>query len=100
MALNKSDWVSKGNFTTTLTNKNGRDSWPLTMGTFALVPRVSGNSAQAQQTLRFFVWAFTHGDSLVLKQNFVRLPDRVQAAAFRAISGVRDSAGNNIGMSL
>jgi phosphate transport system substrate-binding protein len=99
-ALKNSDWVRNGNFTTTLTNKQGRDSWPLTMGTFAVVPKISDNVEQTQRALRFFVWAFTHGDLLVQKQNFVRLPDRVQAAAFRAISSIKDKAGKNIGMSL
>ncbi len=97
-ALNNSDWVSSGVFTSTLTNKPGKGSWPLTMGTFALVPQVSDQPEQTRRALRFFVWAFTHGDELVQKHNFVRLPDRVQAAAFRAISGVSDKAGNNIGM--
>jgi phosphate transport system substrate-binding protein len=70
------------------------------MGTFAVVPKISDNAEQTQRALRFFVWAFTHGDLLVQKQNFVRLPDRVQAAAFRAISSIKDKAGKNIGMSL
>lgn len=99
-ALNNSEWVSRGLFTATLTNKPGKGSWPLTMGTFAVVPQVADKPEQTQRALRFFVWAFTHGDELVQKQNFVRLPDRVQAAAFRTISGVRDKAGNNIGLAL
>lgn len=99
-ALMNSEWSSKGVFNTTLTNKPGKGSWPLTMGTFALVPQVTENPEQTRRALKFFLWAFTHGDALVHKQNFVRLPDRVQAAAFRAISGVKDKAGNNIGMAL
>lgn len=99
-ALNNSEWASKGLFTSTLTNRPGKGAWPLTMGTFAVVPQVADKPEQTQRALRFFVWAFTHGDDLVQKHNFVRLPDRVQAAAFRTISGVKDKAGNNIGMAL
>ena len=70
------------------------------MGTFALVPKVADQPAQTLSALRFFVWAFLNGDALVQESNFVRLPDRVQAAAFKAITSVRDKAGNAIAMGL
>jgi len=99
-ALTASDWVRSGNFTTTLTDMPGRGVWPITMGTFALVPQVSAKPAETVQGLKFFVWSFLHGDELVQQNNFVRLPNRVQAAAFRIIASVRDQAGNQIGMQL
>jgi phosphate transport system substrate-binding protein len=99
-ALTSSDWVSTGSFTSTLTNKPGKASWPITMGTFVLVPKVTDQISQTLPALRFFVWSFLNGDSLVQENNFVRLPDRVQAAAFKAITSVKDKAGNPIGMSL
>jgi phosphate transport system substrate-binding protein len=99
-ALTNSEWASKGTFTTTLTNKAGKGSWPVTMGTFALVTRVTDKPEQTQRALKFFVWALMSGDALVQESNFVRLPDRVQASVFKAITAVKDKAGNPIGMSL
>ena len=99
-ALAASDWVSSGNFTTTLTNKPGRNVWPITMGTFALVPLVTDKPQETLPALKFFAWSFLHGDLLVQEHNFVRLPNRVQAAAFKIISSVKDQAGNQIGMQL
>jgi phosphate transport system substrate-binding protein len=99
-ALQESEWVSTGSFTSTLTQRPGKFSWPVTMGTFALVPKVTEQPAQTLAALRFFTWAFLNGDALVKESNFVRLPDRVQAAAFKAISSVRDKSGNAIGMGL
>lgn len=99
-ALGGSDWVRSGNFTSTLTDMPGRGVWPITMGTFALVPQVTAKPHETAQALGFFVWSFLHGDELVQQNNFVRLPNRVQAAAFRIISSVRDQAGNQIGMQL
>jgi phosphate transport system substrate-binding protein len=99
-ALANSDWVSKGTFSTTLTAKAGKSTWPITMGTFIIVPRVSEKPEQTQAALKFFVWAFNHGDALVQQASFVRLPDRVQAAAFKAISGVRAKSGKAIGFSV
>jgi phosphate transport system substrate-binding protein len=98
-SLANSDWVSKGTFSTTLTAMAGKGTWPITMGTFIIVPRVSEKPGQTQAALKFFVWAFNHGDALVQQASFVRLPDRVQAAAFKAISGVRAKSGEAIGFS-
>jgi phosphate transport system substrate-binding protein len=99
-ALSNSDWVSTGSFASTLTNRPGKASWPITMGTFVLVPRVTEQVGQTLSALRFFVWSFLNGDALVQENNFVRLPDRVQASAFKAITSIKDKAGNPIGMSL
>ncbi len=97
-ALAASDWMRTGNFTTTLTNMPGRGVWPITMGTFAMVPLVADKPQETLPALKFFAWSFLHGDELVQQSNFVRLPTRVQAAAFKIIASVKDQAGNPIGM--
>jgi len=70
------------------------------MSAFVLLPRSSDKPEQTQAALKFFVWAFNHGDSLVQEASFVRLPDRVQAAAFKAIISGHDKAGRPLGMAL
>jgi phosphate transport system substrate-binding protein len=97
-ALASSDWSGKGSFTGTLTAQHGKASWPITMGTFILVPRVTDKPEQTQAALKFFVWAFNHGDALVREASFVRLPDRVQATAFKAITSIKDKSGKPIGL--
>jgi phosphate transport system substrate-binding protein len=99
-AVSNSDWVSTGSFTSTLTNRPGKATWPITMGTFVLVPKVTEQITQTLPALRFFVWSFLNGDALVQESNFVRLPDRVQAAAFKSITSIKDKAGNPVGMGL
>jgi len=96
-ALLASEWASKGAFGTTLTQMPGKSSWPITMGTYVLVPKVTDKPEATQRALKFFAWSFTHGDALVQESSFVRLPDRVQALAYRAISSVRDKSGAAIG---
>lgn len=93
-----SEWVSKGTFTTTLTNQHGKDAWPIVMGIFVVMPKVADKPEQSLSALKFFVWAFLKGDMLVQANNFVRLPDRVQASAFKVISSVQDKEGQSIGM--
>ncbi|MES2949487.1 MAG: phosphate ABC transporter substrate-binding protein PstS [Pseudomonadota bacterium] len=99
-ALRASDWSIKGQFVGTLTAIDGTNCWPITMGTFALVPTVADKPEAALKALQFFVWAFLNGDALVQDNNFVRLPDRVQALAFKAISGIKDKNGQSIGAGL
>jgi phosphate transport system substrate-binding protein len=99
-ALLASDWSVKGQFVSTLTSIEGKNCWPITMGTFALVPTVAEKPESTLKALKFFVWSFLNGDALVQESNFVRLPDRVQAIAFKAISGIKDKSGMAIGAGL
>ena len=99
-ALTNSEWVGKGSFTATLTNQPGKGTWPLVMGTFVVLPRVTEKPEQTLPALKFFVWAFLNGDTLVQENNFVRLPDRVQSTAFKTIASIKDKSGNLIGIDL
>lgn len=98
IALLHSEWATTGAYSETLTHKSGRGAWPITMGTFILVPKMAQNPERTLAALRFFAWAFLNGDTLVQENNFVRLPDHVQAAAFKTMTLVRDRSGAPIGM--
>lgn len=63
------------------------------MGTFALFPKNTEHPVETARALEFFVWAFMNGDKLVQKNNFVRLPDRIQSLAYKTISSVKDKSG-------
>ena len=99
-AMNHSDWVARGDFTAMLTNQPGRGAWPITMGTFALLPRVTNTPESTSAALRFLIWSFMRGDQLVQQNSFVRLPSRVQAAAYKAMASVHDSEGRQIGLQI
>lgn len=96
-ALMQSTWLGQGDFTRTLTNIPGRGCWPITMGTFIVMPRIASDPARAQAAIRFFTWAFMSGDELANRVNFVRLPDTIQAKAYRALADIRDKQGMPIG---
>jgi phosphate transport system substrate-binding protein len=99
-AMQNSEWNSKGTFSSTLTNIPGKGAWPITMGTFVLVPQIAKNPEQTTAVLQFFVWAFMNGDALVQQNNFVRLPDRMQSLAFKAIASVREPSGKTLNLRL
>ena len=96
-ALRNSEWVRTGRFSASLTLLPGKGVWPITMGTFALVPQTARDPVATLRVLKFFAWSFMHGDELVKLNQFVRIPDRIQAAAFKAISNIRDSHGAYLG---
>jgi phosphate transport system substrate-binding protein len=97
-ALHASAWFSRGDFHAPLVNLPGKDSWPITMGSFILVSQLSDKPVEAAQMLRFFIWALLKGDQVVNGMSFVRLPDRIQSHAFKALSSVRDRQGKTLGL--
>lgn len=97
-ALRASAWFERGDFHASLTNVQGEDSWPITMGSFVLVPKLSDKSVETAQALRFFVWALFKGDQVVEGMSFVRLPDKIQSLAFKALSSVTDRQGKPLGL--
>jgi phosphate transport system substrate-binding protein len=99
-ALLNSDWATKGVFNGTLTQKTGKGVWPITMGTFVVMPQVVDQLDKINPTVNFFTWALLKGDAAVQDSNFVRLPDRVQGLAFKALASIRDKAGNRVAVKL
>jgi phosphate transport system substrate-binding protein len=96
-AVRASDWYTKGDFKRGLNNMPGAASWPITMGTFAILPHVSTTPDNTVAALRFLTWGYLNGDNLAKQANFVPLPERVQAKAYAEISKIVDGSGNPLG---
>ena len=93
VALNGSGWRSNGSFEESLANRPGVQTWPITAGTFIVLPQMSKNPANTIAMLKFFSWAFMKGDHLADGSDFVALPDVVQARIFVELLKVTDSKG-------
>ncbi|MFZ6751623.1 phosphate ABC transporter substrate-binding protein PstS [Undibacterium sp. Ren11W] len=98
-ALNASTWKSLGTFDEMLTDKPGNNAWPITMGTFVIMQQSSANPEKATTTLKFYTWAFMSGDQFVNSVDLVRLPDQVQARAFKEMTKVTDANGKPLAWS-
>jgi phosphate transport system substrate-binding protein len=98
-ALNHSAWKTQGNFNDMLTAKEGSNSWPITMGTFIIMPRVTSNNDQTIAALKFFSWGFMQGDRYVNNLDFVHLPDSIQAKIFSQMMTITDTHGNHLNWS-
>lgn len=92
-ALSNSDWKTRGSFDEMLTDKSGVESWPITAGTFVIIPKVANDPEKAIATLKFFSWAFLNGDNIARKVGSVRLTDSLQAKVYTLLTTVTDKSG-------
>lgn len=99
-ALNNSSWKTKASFEEMLTDQAGAGSWPITMGTFVIVPQTANDANATIAALKFFTWAFMKGDELVNGADFVRLPDRVQARIYNELTKITDRDGKPLQWSM
>ncbi len=77
-AASKATWTMGTNFYTpgNLLFADGDRSWPLTVGTMILLPREKKSTNK--KVIRFFDWAYKHGDAIAEKLGYVPLPSSVK----------------------
>lgn len=92
-ALANSGWEKTGNFEEMLTDKAGPGSWPITGGTYVIVPNVTAHPERTTAVTAFFTWAFMEGDAIANSLDYIRLPDRVQARVVHEIGSIMNTKG-------
>ena len=85
------DWTKS--FYQILTDKPGKDSWPITGATFILLHKVQDKPVQGATTLKFFEWAFKNGDQAADSLDYVPLPASVKAIVEKSWGEIRDASG-------
>ncbi|MBL0010031.1 MAG: phosphate ABC transporter substrate-binding protein PstS [Nitrosomonas sp.] len=76
-AAANTQWDKAPGFYEILTNKPGENSWPITGATFILMHKSQEKPIQASAVLKFFEWAYAHGDEMALELDYIPLPDSV-----------------------
>lgn len=99
-ALVNSSWMTRASYEDMLTDRPGAASWPITSGTFVLVPQASSNPEKTIAAIKFFTWGFLHGDAVIGKTDYVRLPENVQARIFAELTAITDAGGAPLKWSL
>jgi phosphate transport system substrate-binding protein len=77
-AAANADW-SAANFAANLIDTHGDASWPIVTPTFILLPKAPKDDERALNVIKFFDWAFTHGDAMAAELEYVPLPASVKA---------------------
>ncbi|SDC57684.1 phosphate ABC transporter substrate-binding protein PstS [Paraburkholderia lycopersici] len=62
-----------------LTNQPGKDAWPVMGATYVLLQATPDKPAHTEETLKFFEWAFTHGEPTTQALDYIPLPSAVVA---------------------
>ncbi len=76
-AAANADWANAPGFNLMLTQQPGAKSWPITGATFILVYKNQEKPEVAQQVLKFFDWAYHHGDKMADELHYVPMPASV-----------------------
>lgn len=95
MAAANSNWPINGN-DGSLILQAGANSWPITCASYVVIRQVAQQSPKTNATMNFFTWVLMSGDKYTLSADFVRLPDRLQARAFKEMTTVVNSQGQVI----
>src|SRR5262249_2865913 len=93
-------WFGSGDFFAELNDGRGAKTWPLTMGTYVAVPRVSDTEGRTERARRFVTWAYLHADALARQAKFVPLPAKARANASREIARIASRNGEPVGAKL
>ncbi|MFY9514178.1 MAG: phosphate ABC transporter substrate-binding protein PstS [Rubrivivax sp.] len=89
------DWTRT--FAQDLTDKPGKDAWPITSTTFILMYKVQDKPVNATNTLKFFDWAYANGDKMADDLDYVPLPASVKDLVRKQwAEHLKDGAGKPI----
>lgn len=88
------DWSKS--FSQDLTDKAGKDSWPLTSTTFIIMYKSPEKPANSAAALKFFEWAYASGDNMAADLEYVPLPASVKDLIRKQWGEVKDASGKSI----
>ena len=86
-------WDVSNGLDVILTDQSGPTSWPLSMASFALVHRVTGNPERTRETLKYFKYSLRYGGLKAVQYDYVPLPDTVKAVVRSSWSSIVDEKG-------
>jgi phosphate transport system substrate-binding protein len=90
------DWSRS--FYQVLTDQPGKDAWPLTGATFILMHEVQDKPGQAAAALKFFDWAYAHGDKAAADLDYVALPEDLKRMIRTKWASLKDTAGKPVAL--
>lgn len=89
------DWAKT--FAQDLTDKPGKDSWPITGATYIIMYKLAEKPEASSTALKFFEWAYQNGDKSAEDLEFVPLPASVKDLVRKQwTSQLKDAAGKPI----
>ena len=76
-AAANADWKSQPGYGVLLANQPGDATWPITAPTWILLYKTPKDPTPTREALKFFAWAYQHGDKMAEELHYVPMPDTV-----------------------
>ena len=92
-AVANADWAAAPAFYALLAHQGGKQTWPITGATFALIYKQQQRRLTAIEMLRFFDWAYGAGAKLADELQYVPMPKEVAQMIESAWAQVTDAQG-------
>ena len=77
-AAKNANWDPKKDFYEVLTWQPGKNAYPITGATFALLAKDEKRKEINKKVVQFFDWAFKKGDKMAIELHYVPLPEKVK----------------------
>jgi phosphate transport system substrate-binding protein len=91
------DWKNAPGFYQIITNSPGKDSWPIAASSFILLHTAQDKPQNAAEVMKFFDWAFKHGQKSAEELDYVALPPALVAQIETAWkTQVKDASGKPV----
>jgi phosphate transport system substrate-binding protein len=96
-AAANADWVKAPGFGVVLTDQAGKNAWPITGVTYAIVHKSQADAAKGKEVLSFFDYALKNGAAAAAELDYVPMPDSVTKlveAAWK--NNLKDASGKAV----
>jgi phosphate transport system substrate-binding protein len=91
-AAANADWEKAPGYYLVLVNQPGKDSWPITGASFILMHTSAKDPAASLTALKFFDWAYRHGEHMATELDYVPLPKNVVDLVEKSWAGIMAGA--------
>ena len=88
------DWSKS--FYQVLTNEPGKNAWPITGATYALMHVQQDKPEAASAVLKFFNWSFNNGEKIATDLDYVPMPKSVVAEIEKVWAQIKDTSGKPV----
>ncbi|MBO0661134.1 phosphate ABC transporter substrate-binding protein PstS [Jiella sp. MQZ9-1] len=95
-AAKNADWKSQPGFGVILADQPGDKSWPMTAATFILMHSDAKDGKASAQVLKFFNWAYAHGDKMAAKLDYIPMPSSVVKDVKKEWSEIKGEDGKSV----
>ena len=96
-AAANADWSSQPGYGVILANQRGEKSWPMTAATWILIYKTPKDANATREALKFFSWAYRHGDKMADDLHYVPMPDNVVKSIENMwATDIKDASGQPI----